>query len=178
MTGTHRKSSLRRAVSGVQRRVRRWAVGLALLPLLAMGCQQDLGERCQQNSDCTSGICNNSAMVAGVCTNGNGTVAPDAGSSGGSGGSGGAGGSGGVDAAGGASVDGSRGDATGDAGVEAPAGDAGPSADAPDDGDAVPADSGDGAVGDAAIGDGAPGDGPLLDAASPLDAPHEAGSGG
>jgi hypothetical protein len=77
--------------------------GLLLAALAAVGCKQGVGDRCEQNSDCSSGICNNGngAGSNGICadsTTGTGT--------GGSGGGAGAGGSGGTsDGAAGSSGD-------------------------------------------------------------------------
>jgi hypothetical protein len=33
---------------------------IAITPLAAAGCKQGLGERCQQDSDCSSGVCSKS----------------------------------------------------------------------------------------------------------------------
>jgi hypothetical protein len=41
---------------------RKWLVTalIAITPLWAAGCKQGLGERCQQDSDCSSGVCSKS----------------------------------------------------------------------------------------------------------------------
>jgi hypothetical protein len=40
---------------------RRVALILALSSLALIGCKQDIGERCEQNGDCASGLCGNGA---------------------------------------------------------------------------------------------------------------------
>jgi hypothetical protein len=47
--------------------------GLALGALFVLGCKQDIGERCEQNSDCSSGLCTvmgATSAMGGVCTTG------------------------------------------------------------------------------------------------------------
>jgi hypothetical protein len=44
---------------------------LSLASSLVVGCHQDLGERCEQNSDCGSGLCSGTgAANPGICTTG------------------------------------------------------------------------------------------------------------
>jgi hypothetical protein len=47
-------------------------VGLALASLLVVGCKQDIGERCEQDSDCNSGLCTltGASAMGGICTTG------------------------------------------------------------------------------------------------------------
>ena len=43
---------------------------LSLASLLVVGCKQDVGERCEQNSDCASGLCTDmsqGASAPGIC---------------------------------------------------------------------------------------------------------------
>jgi hypothetical protein len=70
---------------------------LAVASLALVGCKQGLGDRCEQNTDCSSGICGDGADMASAagkqCVAVVGGVATGtAGSSGGAAGSGGAGG--------------------------------------------------------------------------------------
>lgn len=65
--------------------MRRFPVLLAssiLSAFLSVGCKQDLGERCEQNSDCSSGYCNGSgnrtSAEGGKCTPGPVVQLPDA----------------------------------------------------------------------------------------------------
>jgi hypothetical protein len=52
------------------------AVALGSL-LTLVGCKQDLGERCEQASDCASGFCSGTDVTRpGVCTNGVSTQTP------------------------------------------------------------------------------------------------------
>ncbi|HEX4406155.1 MAG TPA: hypothetical protein VH560_15060 [Polyangia bacterium] len=52
-------------------------VALASLLVFGVGCKQDVGERCEQNTDCSSGFCNGmGAASPGICTNGEGTTTP------------------------------------------------------------------------------------------------------
>jgi hypothetical protein len=53
----------------------------ALCALMSIGCKQDLGERCEVNSDCSSGYCNKnvdfSSSEGGMCTTGPTTTPRD-----------------------------------------------------------------------------------------------------
>jgi hypothetical protein len=111
---------------------------LALLPVVvlvfvAAGCKQGLGDRCEQPSDCASGMCSSMSVAAG---GGTGRCIESGSTTGmGTGGAGGSGGTSGGDGA--AGSDGAQSDAEADGMAEAgtdaaPGGDA--SSDAVDDG--------------------------------------------
>jgi hypothetical protein len=108
--------------------------GVLLAALAAMaGCKQGVGDRCEQASDCASGICNGGtgAGTDGICADSTNSVGPGVGGSGGGGGAGGvgadgaAGAGGATDAAGGgaggsdaaSAADGAGTDATTEAGA-------------------------------------------------------------
>jgi hypothetical protein len=90
--------------------------------LLGFGCQQTVGGRCVQDSDCTTGICSfyGESAAAGHCEAPTVATPPDA-AAGGTGGAGGAGGVGGAGGAGGTAgvggAGGSVGGATGTGGA-------------------------------------------------------------
>ena len=86
---------------------------------LAVGCKQGLGDRCVQNSDCSTGICVGASVQGGHCA-ATSTVGTETGSGGsgaetGSGGSGGGAGAGGE--GGGAAGQGAAAGATGQGGT-------------------------------------------------------------
>jgi hypothetical protein len=50
--------------------VNRIWIAIAALALSAAGCKQDLGERCEVNSDCASGVCATASPKVCVSANG------------------------------------------------------------------------------------------------------------
>jgi len=84
-------------------------IGLILSSaFLAVGCKQGNGDRCVQNSDCSSGICVGASVQGGHCaanttietgTGGSNATGGQNGTGGEAGGAGGEGGAGGTDAA-------------------------------------------------------------------------------
>ncbi len=85
---------------------------------LAIGCQQGIGDRCVQNSDCSSGICVGAGVQGGQCRAT--ATLPGTGGGTGSGGSTGEGGAGGEAGQGGeAGSQGGHAGSTSDAGRDA-----------------------------------------------------------
>jgi hypothetical protein len=95
--------------------------GFALLlacALAGLGCTQDVGGRCVQDSDCTSGHCsiNGVKVPAGHCESNTPTTLLDGSSSGGASGAGGSGGAGGAGGASGSGGSAGSGGASGSSG--------------------------------------------------------------